>query len=178
MIGIEVIGVSKLPPHPERKVEPYPARSSIDVPELIAWWIGLENSGVIEHRGSRVRIGKAGEEFLGQQDLPMVFIDRVVSVMVGIALYRRSFFTFEGFDFVEGIFFEFAVVELAHALQAPPETLPRRPKPLLHAVEECLDGLTRLGLIEKHENGYFVPPEWRVPVARGVMDLVDYAQGR
>lgn len=100
MIGVSAEGVARQPARidwdardkeldgPVRERQRVYVQSAKEIPELMAWWAGLENAGVIELTSTRIRPGSRAESLLSEDDLPLDVVDEIISVYVAEILAR------------------------------------------------------------------------------------------
>lgn len=174
MLGIEAVGVAKLPPAGEvggvRHV-----KSMLDLPELVLWWDALKAGQIIEVAKTRVRLGEQGQRLLAGEAWSTAVMDSMIEggVETGVA----NFFMEEGANGDNDTFGTARVMFLIAAMhgairhassidtsEIPPEQLER-----MDHTEQVFGPLCALGIFEQNGKDVFVPLAWGGPVARGLL---------
>ncbi|GAA4834221.1 hypothetical protein GCM10023354_12210 [Garicola koreensis] len=188
MLGISAQGVAKRPPYDTSELESQlPAhqrpttyvQSALEVPELTAWWVALQEADVIELTSTRVRPGPEAAAFTGDESTPVEQSENLLSAFVFELLIHDLAYN----DSSPSSVFDRALVSqtVARLLSvAVPDVAITRPENegvrqmLQWSVTEKLHGLEAAGVVQMNEDEPIISPALRGPVIRGLMVAAGY----
>lgn len=182
MIGVSAEGVATRPAHtdwdslaeelgrPVSERQRVYVQSAKELPELMAWWTGLDEAGVIELTSTRIRPGPHADSLTSAAALSLDIADELISVYVAEIVTHPLFTT--GGPIIRPVVTQTiarimeAIVPDSDIVQAPRDGLPQLFQ--LRAQHE-LRRLETAGLVEFVNDGPVVPLAVRSPVMLGVM---------
>lgn len=187
LIGVSAEGVASVPKpidwnartrdmgRPVRERQRVSVQSAKEIPELVAWWDGLEDAGVIELLATRVRPGPEAESLAAGEGFSLEVVDELISGYVAGILTEPLDASAALVPFVRPL----VTQTLARVLEAllPDPSEEGEPVDPPHGMFDlrAQEGLRRLevaGLIEFPGDGIggpVVPLGLRIPVLVGVM---------
>ncbi|KAB1643545.1 hypothetical protein [Gulosibacter chungangensis] len=183
MLGIEAVGVAKLPPAGEAGGVRH-VKSMLDIPELVIWWDALKAGQIIEVTKTRVRLGRQGQRLHAGEPWTTSVMDSMIEG--GVEMGVANFCIDEGFDSGYGkdgsarVMFLIAATHgaIRHApsidtSEIDPETFER-----IDHTKQLFGPLCSLGIFEQNGKDVAVPVAWGGPVARGLLQGVtrDYVE--
>lgn len=189
MLGVSAQGVAKRPLYEasERDIRlPVHQRptayvqSALEVPELSAWWVALQEAGVIELTSTRARPGPEAAAFTADVSAPVEQSETLLSAFVfELLIHDLS----HGDPSLASLFDRPLVAQtVARLLSAavPTITIPQPENDgilqlLQWSVTEKLRSLEAVGVVQFSDDAPSIAPALRGPIIRGLMVAADYA---
>lgn len=175
LLGIEAVGVAKLPPAGEERHGPIPALSMFDLPVVAEWWQALQAADLISLLTTRVRPGSGAAGWTAESGPPLEAADVLVSAFVAMTLMPAERGPYMA-TFERAVTFE-AMRQLANAvssLEAEIEPGPQLPFVALRA-DILIEQLSDAGVVTIAEDATItVEPGLRATVASGIALMLGF----